>query len=375
MKLLKICSIFTLCFSCNFMATDKNLDYTYNNNSYNQSNLNGLKYHNIYDHDNGMVLGQIPLPEGWNYNAQKNAPITVTGSNNIKVNKTETQHYAYSNDAFTLQSFRQMNNPNVQISPVYSLEQILQNHIIPSAQSQGYQLINSYNLPEILLFWQRFNSGMLKTGSKTHFNVIGTDWQDNNGNKSCIVLVQSIITKDNLISWTLQSTELEAPKTHFNDAKKSFLCALANTQINMEWQLMKNNELLRNIRQNEAFWANATRESQIAHNQRMRAIESRGNATRSIGNTYSDILDINHAGYLKRDNINSSGHSKSVDMIGERTTISSMATGERYNVQDGSKYYWVNNNAQYFGTNNSFYDPRTDNRVNNEQWTQFEIEN
>ncbi len=375
MKLLKICSIFTLCFSCNFMATDKNLDYTYNNNSYNQSNSNDLKYHNIYDHDNGMVLGQIPLPKGWNYNAQKNAPITVTGPNNIKVNKTETQHYAYSNDAFTLQSFRQMNNPNVQTSPVYSLEQILHNHIISSAQSQGYQLINSYNLPEILLFWQRYKSGMLKTGSKTHYNVMGTDWQDNNGNKSCIVLIQSIITKDNLISWTLQSTELEAPKTHFNDAKKSFLYALANTQINMEWQLMKNNELLRNIRQNEAFWANATRESQIAHNQRMRAIESRGNATRSIGNTYSDILDINHAGYLKRDNMNSSGHTKSVDMIGERTTISSMATGERYNVQDGSKYYWVNSNAQYFGTNNSFYDPRTDNRVNNEQWTQFEIEN
>ena len=374
MKLVKICSIFILCVSCNFMAADKSIEYANNENSYNQSNSNGLKYHNIYDHENNMVLCRIPLPKNWTYNARKNAPITITAPNNIKVNKTETQNYVYANDEFALQSIKQLNNPNVQISPVYNLQQILQNHIIPSAQSQGYQLLNNFDLPEVVSFWKQFNSGMLKTGSSTQYNVMGTDWQDSNGNKSCIVLVQSIITKDNFVYWTLQTTELESPENYFVDAKKSFLYALANTQINMEWQQMKNNELLRNIRNNNAFWANATRESQIAHNQRMAAIKSSGNATRSIGNTYSDILDINHAGYLKRNNMNSSGHSKTVDMIGERTTISSMATGERYNVQDGSKYYWVNNNAQYFGTDNSFYDPRTDNRVNNQQWTQFEIE-
>jgi hypothetical protein len=42
------------------------------------------------------------------------------------------------------------------------------------------------------------------------------------------------------------------------------------------------------------------------------------------------------------------GQSKTVNMIGVRSTISSMATGQQYNVQAISKYYWVNNNGEYF---------------------------
>ena len=370
---------FSLLLSCNFSGQNNDIDNLGFDNGYNSQNTtlsqNGLKYNNIYDHSNGMVICRIPLPKSWNYNATKNARITVNAPNNIKVNKTETYNYAYANDAFSMQTLQMANNPNVQVSPVYTLQQILQNNIIPSAKSQGYNLINSYQIPGVLQFWNWFDSGMLKTGSNRRYNVLGTDWEDANGNRSCIILVQSIIAKGNFIYWTLQTTELEAPEQHFIKAKEAFIYGLTNTQINMPWQQHKNKTLLQSIRHNQAFWANATRQSQIAHNQRMRAIESRGNATRSVGKTYSDILDINHAGYLKRDNTNSAGQSKTINMIGERATISNMATGERYNVQDGSKYYWVNSNAEYFGTDNAFYDPRTDSRVNSNEWNQFEIEN
>ena len=175
--------------------------------------------------------------------------------------------------------------------------------------------------------------------------------------------------------WTLQSTELEAPEAYFKDAKEAYIFGLANTQLNMQWQQAKNMELLKSIRNNNQFWENATRQSRIAHNQRMAAIESRGNTARSIGNTYSDILDISHAGYLKRNDMNNAGHSKTINMIGERSVISSMATGERYNVKAGSKYYWVNNDGAYIATDNSFYDPRIDKRINQTEWSQFQIEN
>jgi hypothetical protein len=317
----------------------------------------------------------VPLPKDWNYDSSKNAEFVYTANHNIKVAKTETQNYAYANDAFSLQTLQQMGKPDLQIAPVTSLQNILKNYIIPSAESQGYSLIKDFELPGVYKFWQRFESGMLNTGSKRQFNVLGTDWKDSNGNKSFIVFVQSIVYKDSFVYWTLQSTELEAPEAYFNDAKEAYIFGLANTQINMKWQQTKNNELLRSIRNNERYWANATRESQMAHNQRMAAIQSRGNTALEVGKTYSDILDINHAGYLKRDAMNSAGHSKSVNAIGERAIISSMATGERYNVKDGSKFYWVNTQGEYFGTNNAFYDPRIDKRVNNSEWSQFEIEN
>ncbi|WP_323786859.1 hypothetical protein [Psychroserpens sp.] len=372
--------VLTILASCTFSNSGNSQSKYGNSNLATSENHRVLKERNlknnaIYDHNNGLVICQIPLPKNWNFNSQKNAEFIITAPNNIKVAKTETQNYAYANDAFSLQSLQQMQTQDLQIAPVESLSDILQNYIIPSAQSQGYDLIDHYELPDVLQFWIRFESGMLNTGSKRQYNVLGTDWKDGNGNMSFIVFIQSIIYKGNFVYWTLQSTELEAPAAYFKSAKDAYVFGLANTQLNMKWQHIKNNELLKSIRSNNAFWEHATRQSQNEHNQRMAAIQSRGNNTRSIGDTYSDILDINHSGYLKRNDMNNAGQSKTINMIGERSTISSMATGERYNVQAGSKHYWVNTNGQYFGTDNSFYDPRIDNRVNDTQWTQFEIEN
>lgn len=334
-----------------------------------------LKNVKVYDDTNGLVILHFPIPKNWNYHADKNAEFMLTAPNNIRVAQPQPQTYAYSNDAFSLQTLQQMQSQDFEIAPVASLRDILKNQVIPSAESQGYSHIKNYELPGVLGFLKYHESITLKTGMKSEFHVLGTDWKDSNGNKSFILFVQTIMYKHGFIYWTLQSTELEAPEAYFNDAKDAFVYALANRQVNMAWQQAKNKELLESIRRNKAHWDNVTRQSQIQHNQRMAVIESRGNTSRSIGNTYSDILDISHAGYLKRDAINSAGQSKTVNMIGERSTISSMATGEQYNVHAGSKYYWVNNNGEYFGTDNSFFDPRTDSRINNQEWSQFEIEN
>lgn len=368
-------SIVTFLVSCSFSNSENsqtNFATQVNSTTLQDKNLKNVK---VYDDTNGLVILHFPIPKDWNYDADKNAEFMLTAPNNIRVAQPQTQTYAYSNDAFSLQTLHQMQSQDFQIAPVASLSDILKTHVIPSAESQGYTLNKDYELPGVLKFLQRHESGILKTSMKSKFYVLGTDWKDSNGNKSFIVFVQTIMYKHGFIYWTLQSTELEAPEAYFNDAKDAFIYALANRQINMEWQHTKNKELLESIRSNNAYWENVTRQNQIQHNQRMAAINARGNNSQSIGNTYSDILDISHSGYLKRNDMNSAGQSNTVNMIGERAIISSMATGEQYNVQSGSKYYWVNNNGAYFGTDNSFFDPRIDNRINNQEWSQFEIKN
>lgn len=378
-QLLTILTIIFLvsCAFSNSQNDQENYDGKNNTNRETSKTLKDKKLKNVkvYDDTNGLVMLHFPIPKDWTYNGAKNAEFMLTAPNNIKVAQAKPQTYAYSNNAFSLQTLYQNQSQDFDIAPVTSLNDILKNHIIPSAKSQGYTLNEDYEMPGVLKFLQRYESGVLKTGMKSEFKVLGTDWKDSNGNKSFIVFVQTIMYKHGFIYWTLESTELEAPEAYFDDAKANFIYALENRQINMAWQQVKNKELLESIRSNNAYWAEVTRQSQIQHNQRMAAIESRGNASRSVGNTYSDILDISHAGYLKRDAMNSAGQSKTVNMIGERSVISSMATGEQYNVQAGSKYYWVNNDGAYFGTDNSFFDPRTDNRINNQEWTQFEIKN
>jgi len=336
-----------------------------------QQPANKIKYQYVQDPKSGLIQYRSPLPSSWILHQEVNAPFFITGPDGIKVSNIPTETYFYSNDPFMLQT---MQMSGKEIAPVYSLDQIIEQHIKPSAQAQGYLYLNKYPLPEVVSFWQKFSAGMLQTGSQLQIHVVGTEWKDDKGNHSLIINVQMVITKGQAITWILQTTELEAPASNFEEAKKAYLYGVGNTEINPQWQQYKNGELRGQIQRNDAFWAAKSQESAQAHQQRMAAIQARGNASRSIGQTYSEISDISHAGYLKRSDINSAGHSKSINMIGGHTVIGYPETGERYNVEAGSKYYWVNKNGEYFGTDNSLYDPRIDNRINGSEWMKFEIE-
>ncbi len=330
------------------------------------------KFQYVKDAKSGMIQYRMPLPADWLIHQEPNAQYFITGPNNVRVNKTESMTFAYSNDPYTQQTLQMAGQ---QIVPVYSLEQVVQQFIQPAAHAEGYSFIKSYPLPKVEAFWQRFSAGMPQTGSQRQYKTLGTEWKDSNGNQSFIIILQNIITKNQIVHWTLQTTELEAPQAYFEKATKAYLHGAANTEINPQWQQMMNGKLMGQIQQNEQFWAMKSAESAQAHQQRMAAINARGNASSSIAKTYSEISDISHAGYLKRSDINNAGHSKSVNMIGERTVIANHETNEHYNVQSGNKYYWVNNNGEYFGTDNSLYDPRIDNKINGSEWVKFEKEN
>ena len=66
------------------------------------------------------------------------------------------------------------------------------------------------------------------------------------------------------------------------------------------------------------------------------------------------------------------GTLNSVDMVHERTQVYNPDTGKRFKVDSGHKYYWGDGQGGYFGTDDALYDPRTDPKHNQKQWTKFE---
>lgn len=328
----------------------------------------GTRYHEIRDPGNGMVQAISPIPADWQVVEQQNAPVYMTGPGGITVYRTRTDQFAWSPDPYVQQSILQTNQ---RLSAPVALEQILHQHVVPSSRAQGNRLVRSYPIPEVEGLWARFGAGMVQTGSRRQWRALGSDWTDDRGTSTFVSLVQAVSEQPQMVVWTLQSTSLEAPDAAFEEAKAAYLYAVGNTRINPRWQQYMNGQLQGQIRANEAFSQQMMESSRAAHQQRMAAIEAQGNAARTVGQTYSDILDINHAGYLKRDSINSTGHTSTINTIGERALIGNHETGEHYNVEDGSKYYWVGSDGTYFGTDNPLYDPMTDNRVNDVQWTKF----
>lgn len=370
--------VFVLIASCTSRASqqqgyeleDKNIEQVNVNVPINDEDKK--KWHYYRDAQNGLIQSRFPVPVSWVISENPDAEIFIKGPHGLTVSKTQTENYTYSNDPFTLQTVTQMGH---QIWPVVSLESIVQQHTGPAIEAQGYVFVKSYPLPGVVQFWEKFASGMPQTGSRKQFHALGTEWTDNSGTQSFVVMVQTISAQGSLIMWSVQTTELESASEHFDKTKDAYLYAVANTEINPEWQQMKNGELINQINSNNAFWAMKSQESAQAHQQRMAAIQARGNTSQSIAKTYSDISDIRHAGYLQRNNINNEGHQSTVNMIAGQTVIGNHDTGEHYTVDTGSKYYWVNNNGEYFGTDNSLYDPRIDNTINDKQWTKFEVEN
>ncbi len=376
--------ILFMCMSCVFTPSKDDQEYQYQNyeemsqvvskDGKNQSTSKekGKQYQNIYDSSNGMVKMSVPLPQGWKISTNENDPIQIKAPNGIKVGKTNKVEYFYSQDPFKQQSAQMMGK---EIAPVVSIENIVQQQLVPMANSQGYTLIKSYALHKVQQFWQRFSMAMPQTGSNRYIYAMGTEWKNTTGEYSFILVFQIVTENQGAYIWNVQTTEMEAPSNYFMAAKKAYIYGLENTIVNPQWQQFKNKQLIGNIQRDNAFWAQASRASAAAHQSRMNAIQSRGNSSSTIAKINSDILDINHSGYLKRDNIKDHGHSKSVNAIAGKAIIGNHSTGEHYTVTSGSNHYWVNSEGTYFGTDNPLYDPRVDQNINQTEWTYFEIEN
>jgi len=319
----------------------------------------GIKQFPIMDKPTGLVSGTIPFPSNWRRSKQKE--FLFEGPNNIRVSGAFNSSFMFTNNQEVAWLFQQQGIQNV---PPMSIDQIINQFFMPHARKTGRTLTNKYPLPELaksikLLISQFYVSMPTQKDIKAY----GLEWKDNNGMSYITVLHIEVAYTNNSSSWNFINQYLEAPHGQFKKAKEAFLYGLANTKYNPQWILARN-------RKDSKI---SDRQYQ-GHLSRMAAINARGNASRSVGDTYSEILDISHAGYLRRNDINSNGHSKTMNMVNGRTVIGNHSTGEHYNVQSGSNYYWVNNNGKYFGTNNSLYDPRTDNRINSTEWTQFQTE-
>lgn len=338
-----------------------------------EKSMNGVeatKYHEYVDPNNGLVQTRYPIPKSWKVNSTQN-PIYIEGPNNLKIYKTEVNNYVWSNDPM-MQQTMQMSG-KILAQPLNN-QQILNQYVRPNAESQGYNYLKSYKLPELSGLMERLIVAMPNTGTQRLVEALGTEWKTPQGKKSLIVLLRYQIVQQQSIIWSLQTTEMETDPAYFEEAKNAYVYSWANAQLNPQWIQHMNGQLMGNMQKNNDFWAKASAQSSAAHRQRMNAIAARSATAQSVGNTYSDILDISHKGYLNRSNINSAGHDKSVQAITQSTLIGNHETGEHYEVPSGANFYWVSEDGFYVGTNNALLDPNSDNRLNDKNWTKFASE-
>ena len=318
---------------------------------------------------------RAPFPEGWRYDTNPSDQLLLTGPGGTKVFQTGSGQYFYSDDGFARQSAQMAGQ---RIAPVLPLERFLEQQFSPYMGQRGYRLVGSFPLPRIVDFMDLFAAGMPQGMSQRRFEVMGAEWEGSDGSRAYtqLTLTQLLSPRNGqapLITWSVSALELYAARERYENDRDALMYASEHTEMNPRWQIAKNEELLRNIRASTQYWDERTRESHIQHIGRMNAILARGQASASVAKINSDILDISHAGYLKRSDMVSAGQARTVDMIAGKSVIANPSTGEHYRVDAGSRNYWVNAEGKYFRTDDSLYDPRTDIQISNQQWQRFEV--
>ncbi len=326
-----------------------------------------MQYHQVMDRQHGMVQSVFPYPADWRFHGE-NATVYGSAPGGITLYPSDTQIFLWSNDPMMRQTAWQMGK---QVMAPLPMNQVLQQLIVPSAQSQGNRLVRQFPIPAISSFWQRFVAGMPQDGRQRQVEALGTEWTDGRGQRTFVAIVKVLSSDRQSIGWHLVTQSLTAPEAQFERALSDYLYAIGNGQINPNWQAVMNNQHVDFQRRNDRFWAEASANSRAAHHQRMAAINSAGQTARNVGNTYSEILDISHAGYLDRDAIQSGGHHSTINQISGHAIIGNHETGEHYRVEDGHRHYWVNADARYIATDNPLFDPRMDPRIGQENWTRF----
>ncbi len=318
---------------------------------------------------NGEVCAHLPLPRGWRLQSTAAGRYRIDAPGGVSVNETESADYAWAEDGFARETIARTGK---QLVAPLSVERIIAEGIEPMARSQGYSLASQYELPELQAFWEAFGAAMPATGSRRGYRVVGTDWNGPDGRRSCIVVLRAISAQGSMVSWSVHTTELEAPAETFERAKRTWLDALAHQQIDHRWQQAKGMRLTAAIRRNQEesrAWMEVGRD---LHRRRMADIAAAGRTALAVGAANGEILDRSHAGFRDRSAADDVGHRNGVDGIGDRTVVVDADTGSRYQVDAGHRHYWGDGETGYIGTDDPNYDPRLDPALRHRPWVRLD---
>ena len=331
----------------------------------------------------GMVSFRMVIPADWK--KQSDSKVEKNGlkaifksSDGVTIYEEQLRVTAFPSGDPQLDILSQQRG--MMVEQYQPLEQIVQQALFPIAKKLGAKLIRSYKVPEILNFHRQ---EILDDPWHTkHFDSFATEWDMGDGRRALNLAAQFIAKPTRrslnnsfsgkaLIGNTIMFRNIDAPEAEFEKARDAYIASIANIEINAVWKNINYQKHLTKMAQIESKGKADIDESWQRHKVKMNNLNTQAAAQKQIGDTYSDILDISHSGYLSQSKIKYQGHKSSIRGINERTIISNGNAGSNFSVQAGSKHYWVNRaTGKYFGTDNALLDPRSNNRFKG-QWERF----
>lgn len=331
-------------------------------NNKTNSSWQKMTMHEIRD-KSGMVAALLPLPASWKMHMPVQNGVAITGPDGIKVTEFAPINYMVSSDPNMQYIFSQN---GIKSMPLQSIQQIIQQDLIPSAKKKNLIYITHYELPQISKLDKWYSDQLYRVEPTQLYNkVYGIEMQYTDGKKAFIVMHISSTKTQYMESWYHMSALLDADPAAFETAKKQYIFALENMRYNLEPILSYNKAEAQRIGQS---WA--------AFNQKLKASQAAFEANQIAHVNKSNAINDAIMGNWKSSNATSDKNQEQfVDYIYEKQDMQSSETGNTYKVNQGYNQYWMNNKGEYIGTKSTTYNPNLDDNMNGEKWEELKQKN
>ncbi len=299
----------------------------------------------------------LALPDGWNVVGPRHTGNPyIIGPQGIKVYSNTIENYYYNCNPMMVQAAQAK---GWQIVNPVALETIVEQNLKSRIEAQGGKFIKKYSLTNL----ENADRYLAQITIQAHgfqplgVNVLATEWMNPEGNRSLIVLTQTMIRSHTGFSmWSLSMEELEAPEAVFENAKEIYLEALTNKKYD-EQQIIAagRNQRAQHQQQmasNQAMWNQRMRNSAIAHQNRMAANQASFQATqKAFTDASNSISDMSMNGYWSRSASSYQSQQNAVNGIHEEQTITNPYNGNSMQVNQGYKRTFVDPYGNYYQTN------------------------
>lgn len=343
---MKFATLITICFT--FLAT-----VVFGQMGYNQYNSGNSGYSNhqaeaippkgektvirkLIDPASGIVSAHVPLPLSWKISGNK-----WTGPNNSAL------------------EVRMGGSFSSQQRNLYHIDQIIQQDLLPQLQNYGVQINNIIDLPQIAMNDKATFARYWKVApSRDMHQVKGIEITDPKAGERGMVIVHFTFSQSQYGNYAhYYMHTLAANQQGYEHAKSVAIYALAKIRVSDQSVAIHNRK---EQQKSQASWA--------SHNNRMRANQRNFDGYQKAQADLSSVGDIYFEGWKSRNASSDRMQEKAVDGIWEQESVTNPYSGQQGKVESGYKYYYINGNGQYFGTNDEFYNPAQDPNMNHMEW-------
>ena len=295
-----------------------------------------------------VPMVHIDVPQRWPLKNAASGDWSVD-SPDLKVSFQNGGNFVYATGQFA-QFYQQQGG---QMRPPVSPDQLVQQDLAPKMRQKGWELIGMRELPQVAQADQRGLDGMYSVGQVRKVcqaNV--SEWRKGD-DRIALVMHWFAFQSPDMTNWGYRFTGAETKAANFQQEEMALVNSLASVRFDPAYFAA--------YAQSEQQKGN---QSWAAHNQRMQ--QNQANFDRSQAAHRDMVNSVNDAQMSTWRNNNASSdrmHDATIDMIRGEQNAYNPYTGQTGKVESGYQNYWVDQNGQYFGTNDVNYDPNV-----NGQW-------